>query len=94
MHALLVGALLPLLVLVVGDTAEQPDTGADGGSDADDDGDSDGEDLLLWQRQFATGAAASAIPEPGASSMFIWIALAALGVRRSERAHATLPVDD
>lgn len=64
------------------------DFGVDGGSDADDDGDSDGADFLLWQRHFATGTAASAIPEPGASSMFIWIALAALGVRRKERPQA------
>ena len=61
------------------------DFGVDGGSDADSDGDTDGEDFLLWQRHFETGAAASAIPEPGASSMFIWIALAALGVRQNGR---------
>jgi hypothetical protein len=65
------------------------DFGVDGGSDVDNDGDSDGADFLLWQRHYIAGAAGSAIPEPGTSSIFIWIALAALGVRRTGRRLST-----
>lgn len=65
------------------------DFGIDDGSDADGDGDSDGEDFLIWQRQFGVGTAASAIPEPAASGILAWIALAGgLAVRQKLSATA------
>ena len=59
--------------------------------DGDGDGDVDGGDFLIWQRGFGPAVAAVAVPEPGATTLLVTLALLGLMLRRHRAGRIVLP---